>query len=188
MSTDSSRAAVWGARDPPAIIGKDGATHAGVPRQGVFGIGGIAEFAHALNYFLLVRHRAGVHGGDARPCNRPERDQVAHCTATRWNAMDGPASTTSAVFGATESPHSRIRRPDAKAYHGGYDARSAAEDALNQQIGSTDRARSAALFRTFNVTRSSAAASINGGASTAASDGRSATYNAAEAMKPTNQA
>ena len=52
------------------------------PDKAFSGIGGIAEFPHALNYFLLgLRHRAGVHGGDARSCHRAQRDQVASSTA-----------------------------------------------------------------------------------------------------------
>ena len=41
------------AGDPAAVAGEDGADDAGVPRRAFSGIGGIATFAHALNYFLL---------------------------------------------------------------------------------------------------------------------------------------
>ena len=81
--------------------------------------------ARAELFPARLRHRAGVHGGDARSRDRSERHQGAH----RGHAGgDGTprlehVSKTSAASGATaSSSHSKIRRPDAEAYHGGYEA------------------------------------------------------------------
>ena len=89
------------------------------------GIGGIAEFAHALNYFLLG-------------CGT-----VQVCTAAMLDHAVGPNVIRQLTTGMLESmekhgwqtlddfrglrrnnvvTHSKIRRPDAKEYHGGYDA------------------------------------------------------------------
>src|SRR5262245_48720715 len=89
------------------------------------GIGGIAEFAHALNYILLG-------------CGT-----VQVCTAAMLDHAIGPNIVKGLLAGMTESmerhgwstledfrglrrdrivQHSKIRRPDAKAYHGGYEA------------------------------------------------------------------
>jgi dihydropyrimidine dehydrogenase (NAD+) subunit PreA len=102
------------------------------PDKAFSGIGGIAEFAHALNYFLLG-------------CGT-----VQVCTAAMLDHAIGPNVIKSLIAGMGDAmerhgwaslddfrgirrdrivPHSRIRRPDAKAYHGGYDAEGyAAED------------------------------------------------------------
>ena len=95
------------------------------PDKAFSGIGGIAEFAHALNYFLLG-------------CGT-----VQVCTAAMLDHAIGPNVIKSLIAGMGDAmerhgwaslddfrgirrdrivPHSRIRRPDAKAYHGGYDA------------------------------------------------------------------
>src|SRR5256714_5978364 len=89
------------------------------------GIGGISTFEHALNYFLLG-------------CGT-----VQVCTAAMLDHAVGPNVIKALVAGMRESmerhgwntledfrgirrdrvvQHSRIRRPDAKDYHGGYDA------------------------------------------------------------------
>jgi dihydropyrimidine dehydrogenase (NAD+) subunit PreA len=102
------------------------------PDKAFSGIGGIAEFAHALNYFLLG-------------CGT-----VQVCTAAMLDHAIGPNVIKSLIAGMGDAmerhgwaslddfrgirrdrivPHSRIRRPDAKAYHGGYEAEGyAAED------------------------------------------------------------
>jgi dihydropyrimidine dehydrogenase (NAD+) subunit PreA len=88
------------------------------------GIGGVAEFAHALNYFLLG-------------CGT-----VQVCTAAMLDHAIGPNVITRLLSGMAEAmdqhgwhtlddfrglrrdrvvTHSRIRRPDAKTYHGGYE-------------------------------------------------------------------
>ena len=96
------------------------------PDKAFSGIGGIADFAHALNYFLL-----GC--GTVQVCTAAMLDHAigpnviksAHRRdgASRWSGTAGARSTTSAASGAIAS--SRTRRsagPDAKDYHGGYDA------------------------------------------------------------------
>ena len=89
------------------------------------GIGGVAQFAHALNYFLLG-------------CGT-----VQVCTAAMLDHAIGPNVIRALLSGMREAMerhgwrsvdefrglrrervvvHSRIRRPDSKAYHGGYEA------------------------------------------------------------------
>ena len=95
------------------------------PDKSFSGIGGVAEFAHALNYFLLG-------------CGT-----VQVCTAAMLDHAIGPNVIKGLLAGMSETmerygwktvddfrglrrdrvvTHSRIRRPDAKAYHGGYEA------------------------------------------------------------------
>ncbi len=95
------------------------------PDKAFSGIGGIAEFAHALNYFLLG-------------CGT-----VQVCTAAMLDQAVGPNVIKQLLEGMTATmerhgwtsledfrglrrdkvvAHSKIRRPDAKAYHGGYEA------------------------------------------------------------------
>ena len=157
MSTDSSRAAVWGARDPPAIIGKDGAAHAGVPRQGVFGNWrhrGVRARAQLLS--PRVRHRAGVHGGDARPCNRPERDQVAHCRhgrrdGTPWMGQPRRLPRYSARPNRAPLANSTSRRQGVSRWI--RCEKYAAEDVPNQQIGALIGLVRRLCSRNFNVWR-----------------------------------
>src|SRR5437762_3867364 len=94
------------------------------PDKSFSGIGGIAEFAHALNYFLLG-------------CGT-----VQVCTAAMLDSAIGPNVIKRLIAGMVEMMekhgwktledfrglrrdrvvvHSKIRRPDAGAYHGGYD-------------------------------------------------------------------
>jgi len=94
------------------------------PDKSFSGIGGIAEFSHALNYFLLG-------------CGT-----VQVCTAAMLDHAVGPNVITQLKAGMTETmqkrgwtslddfrgklrdrvvSHSKIRRPDADAYHGGYE-------------------------------------------------------------------
>jgi dihydropyrimidine dehydrogenase (NAD+) subunit PreA len=94
------------------------------PDKSFSGIGGIAEFGHALNYFLLG-------------CGT-----VQVCTAAMLDHAIGPTVIKSLTKGMAETMdrhgwntledfrgarrdrvvvHSKIRRPDAGAYHGGYD-------------------------------------------------------------------
>jgi dihydropyrimidine dehydrogenase (NAD+) subunit PreA len=95
------------------------------PDRSFSGIGGIAEFAHALNYFLLG-------------CGT-----VQVCTAAMLDHAIGPNVIKGLLSGMREAmdqhgwasvddfrglrrdrvvTHSRIRRPDTKTYHGGYEA------------------------------------------------------------------
>ncbi len=101
------------------------------PDKSFSGIGGIASFAHALNYFLLG-------------CGT-----VQVCTAAMLDHAIGPNVIKALVAGMRETmerhgwrslddfrgirrdrvvAHSKIRRPDAKAYHGGYAAEGYAAD------------------------------------------------------------
>jgi dihydropyrimidine dehydrogenase (NAD+) subunit PreA len=95
------------------------------PEKAFSGIGGVAEFGHALNYFLLG-------------CGT-----VQVCTAAMLDHAIGPNIIKGLVSGMTAVmekngwstlddfrglrrdrivTHSKIRRPDADAYHGGYEA------------------------------------------------------------------
>ena len=95
------------------------------PDKSFSGIGGIAQFAHALNFFML-----GC--GSVQVCTAAMLDHAigpnvikALLTGMR-EAMERHGWTTLDDFRGMRRdrvvPHSRIRRPDAKAYHGGYDA------------------------------------------------------------------
>jgi dihydropyrimidine dehydrogenase (NAD+) subunit PreA len=95
------------------------------PDRSFSGIGGVAEFAHALNYFLLG-------------CGT-----VQVCTAAMLDHAIGPNVIKGLLSGMGEAmerhgwasvddfrglrrdrivTHSKIRRPDTKTYHGGYEA------------------------------------------------------------------
>ncbi|HVT44182.1 MAG TPA: NAD-dependent dihydropyrimidine dehydrogenase subunit PreA [Thermoanaerobaculia bacterium] len=98
------------------------------PDKGFSGIGGISDFSHALNYFLLG-------------CGT-----VQVCTAAMLDHAVGPNVIRTLIAGMTEFlernaqrgwsrledfrgirrdrivPHSQIKRPDAADYHGGYEA------------------------------------------------------------------
>jgi dihydropyrimidine dehydrogenase (NAD+) subunit PreA len=95
------------------------------PDREFSGIGGIAEFGHALNYFLL-----GC--GTVQVCTAAMLDHAvgpnvianlkAGMTATMerfgWSTLDDFRGLRRNRVVA----HSEIRRPDADAYHGGYEA------------------------------------------------------------------
>ena len=95
------------------------------PDRAFSGIGGVAEFAQALNYFLL-----GC--GTVQVCTAAMLDHaigpnvIKQLTAGMLAAMERQGWSTLDDFrGARRDrivTHSRIRRPDAKAYHGGYEA------------------------------------------------------------------
>jgi dihydropyrimidine dehydrogenase (NAD+) subunit PreA len=99
------------------------------PDKSFSGIGGIAEFAHALNYFLL-----GC--GTVQVCTAAMLDHaigpnvIKELLAGMSATMDEHGWTTLEDFRGLRRDrvvvHSRIRRPDAKAYHGGYDEASPA--------------------------------------------------------------
>ena len=111
------------------------------PDKAFSGIGGVAEFAHALNYFLLG-------------CGT-----VQVCTAAMLDHAIGPNVIKELLAGMTRTmerhgwstledfrgirrerivAHSQIRRPDAKAYHGGYEAEGYAHAPEVPAVG-TDR-------------------------------------------------
>ena len=95
------------------------------PDKAFSGIGGVSEFAHALNYFVLgcgtvqvctaamLDHAIGPH---------VIKNLLSGMTAT----MDRHGWSTLEDFRGSRRDrivsHSKIRRPDAKAYHGGYEA------------------------------------------------------------------
>jgi dihydropyrimidine dehydrogenase (NAD+) subunit PreA len=95
------------------------------PDKGFSGIGGIAEFAHALNYFLL-----GC--GTVQVCTAAMLDHaigpnvVKGLTAGMEAMMERYGWTRVEDFRGLRRDrvvaHSKIRRPDAAGYHGGYDA------------------------------------------------------------------
>jgi dihydroorotate dehydrogenase len=112
----------------PLAVAKMAQLTQAFPDHAFSGIGGIAEFAHALNYFLLG-------------CGT-----VQVCTAAMLDQAVGPSVIRGLVRGLTEFlernahrgwrrledfrglrrdrivPHSQIRRPDDVDYRGGYDA------------------------------------------------------------------
>jgi dihydropyrimidine dehydrogenase (NAD+) subunit PreA len=110
------------------------------PDKSFSGIGGVAQFAHALNYFLLG-------------CGT-----VQVCTAAMLDHAIGPNVIKGLLSGMRETmdrygwrslddfrgirrdrvvAHSKIRRPDAKAYYGGYEAEGYA--AADTPAGSAER-------------------------------------------------
>lgn len=102
------------------------------PDKSFSGIGGVAEFAHALNYFVL-----GC--GTVQVCTAAMLDHaigpnvIKLLLAGMRDAMErhgwGSLDDFRGIRRDRIVPHSRIRRPDAKAYHGGYEAEGyAAED------------------------------------------------------------
>jgi dihydroorotate dehydrogenase len=100
------------------------------PDKSVSGIGGIAEFAHALNYFLLGCGTVQVctaamldHAIGPNVIKALVRDMEAFLQQHQWSGLED-------IRGARRDrvvAHSRIRRPDTKAYHGGYEAEGYAE-------------------------------------------------------------
>ena len=98
------------------------------PDRAFSGIGGIAEFAHALNYFLL-----GC--GTVQVCTAAMLDHaigpnvIKELTSGLGEFLDRHADrgwrTLEDFRGLRRDrivPHSKIRRPDAKEYFGGHDA------------------------------------------------------------------
>jgi dihydroorotate dehydrogenase len=113
------------------------------PERAFSGIGGIAEFGHALNYFLLG-------------CGT-----VQVCTAAMLDHAIGPNMLKQLLAGMRETMerrgwsslddfrglrrdrvvvHSKIRRPDGEAYRGGYEAEGyASADASAEPAPATER-------------------------------------------------
>jgi dihydropyrimidine dehydrogenase (NAD+) subunit PreA len=95
------------------------------PDKGFSGIGGVAEFAHALNYFLL-----GC--GTVQVCTAAMLDHaigpnvLKSLVAGMGAAMERYGWTTLEDFRGLRRDrvvaHSKIRRPITAEYHGGYDA------------------------------------------------------------------
>jgi dihydroorotate dehydrogenase len=95
------------------------------PDHSFSGIGGVSSFAHALNYFLL-----GC--GTVQVCTAAMLDHaigpniIKGLISGMTQAMDQHGWTTLESFRGLRRDrvvvHSKIRRPDAEAYRGGYDA------------------------------------------------------------------
>ena len=101
------------------------------PDKAFSGIGGIAEFGHALNYFLL-----GC--GTVQVCTAAMLDHAIGPNVIR-ELIDGMRTTMEKHGWATLEDfrglwrdrvvaHSSIRRPDSKSYHGGYEAEGYAQN------------------------------------------------------------
>ena len=126
----------------PQSLAKMGQLTTALPDRSFSGIGGIATFAHALNYFLLG-------------CGT-----VQVCTAAMLDHAIGPNVVRALTTGLSEFlekhadrgwtsledfrgqrrdrivAHSQIRRPDDKDYHGGYEAEGYAAPANSATAGS----------------------------------------------------
>ncbi len=95
------------------------------PDKAFSGIGGVAEFAHALNYFLL-----GC--GTVQVCTAAMLDHAIGPTVLRTLLSGMQAAMERHGWSSLEDfrgamrervvVHSKIRRPDAGAYHGGYES------------------------------------------------------------------
>jgi dihydroorotate dehydrogenase len=109
----------------PLSMAKMSQLTAAFPDRSFSGIGGVADFAHALNYFLL-----GC--GTVQVCTAAMLDHaigpnlIKALVAGMHAEMEKHGWTTLADFRGIRRDrvvvHSQIRRPDSKAYHGGYDA------------------------------------------------------------------
>jgi dihydropyrimidine dehydrogenase (NAD+) subunit PreA len=108
----------------PLSLAKMAQLTTALPDKEFSGIGGVSEFAHALNYFLL-----GC--GTVQVCTAAMLDQAIGPHVIK-NLTDGMRAfmerrgheTLEDFRGCRRNrivPHSQIRRPDAKAYHGGYE-------------------------------------------------------------------
>ena len=119
----------------PLSLAKMGQLAQAFPERAFSGIGGIAEFAHALNYFLL-----GC--GTVQVCTAAMLDHAIGPNVVRGlvegmtaflerRATDGWTSLDD-IRGLRRDrivPHSQIKRPDTKEYLGGHEAEGYAEPA-----------------------------------------------------------
>ena len=106
------------------------------PDKSFSGIGGVAEFAHALNYFLL-----GC--GTVQVCTAAMLDHaigpnvIRSLLSSMEAAMDRHGWKSLDDFRGIRRDrivtHSKIRRPDAAAYHGGYEAEGYASDSVGSR-------------------------------------------------------
>jgi dihydropyrimidine dehydrogenase (NAD+) subunit PreA len=109
----------------PLSLAKMAQLTQGFPEKSFSGIGGVAEFGHALNYFLL-----GC--GTVQVCTAAMLDHAigpnvlkgllsgmrAAMDRNGWTSLDECIGLRRDRVVA----HSKIRRPDAETYHGGYEA------------------------------------------------------------------
>jgi dihydropyrimidine dehydrogenase (NAD+) subunit PreA len=101
------------------------------PGKAFSGIGGIAEFGHALNYFLLGCGTVQVctaamldQAVGPNVLKRLQSDMTAVMARNGWKSLDD-------FIGLRRDQvvvHSKIRRQDAETYHGGYEAEGNAAD------------------------------------------------------------
>ena len=115
--------------DPAAVAREDVAADAGVSRQELLrhrrhlDVRARAELLPAR-----LRHGAGLHRGDARSRDRPERHQGAERRAGARSSRSTPTTAGRRVddfVGLRRDrvvAQSKIRRPDEKDYRGGYEA------------------------------------------------------------------
>jgi dihydroorotate dehydrogenase len=127
----------------PLSIAKIAQMTAAFPDKSFSGIGGVSDFAHALNYFLL-----GC--GTVQVCTAAMLDHaigpniLKNLTQGMEAAMDRHGWESLDDFrGARRDrvvAHSKIRRPDAGAYHGGYEPEGyAAAEAAAAAVIAADR-------------------------------------------------
>jgi dihydropyrimidine dehydrogenase (NAD+) subunit PreA len=95
------------------------------PDRAFSGIGGIASFAHALNYFLLGCGTVQIctaamldHAVGPNVIKRLVAEMGETMERRGWTSMDDFRG----LLRDRVVAHSRIRRLDADAYHGGYEA------------------------------------------------------------------
>jgi dihydropyrimidine dehydrogenase (NAD+) subunit PreA len=95
------------------------------PDKAFSGIGGVAEFAHALNYFLLGCGTVQVctaamldHAIGPNVLKRLVSGMAETMDRHGWNTVDDYLGLRRARIVS----HSQIRRPDGETYHGGYEA------------------------------------------------------------------
>ena len=116
----------------PQSLAKMSQLTQGFPDKSFSGIGGVAEFAHALNYFLF-----GC--GTVQVCTAAMLDHaigpnvIARLTAGMQEAMERHGWQTLEDFRGLRRDrvvsHSKIRRPEGDGYRGGYDAEGYAAEA-----------------------------------------------------------
>jgi dihydroorotate dehydrogenase len=108
----------------PLSLAKTSQMTQAFPDKSFSGIGGIAEFAHALNYFLLGCGTVQVctaamldSAVGPNVIKRLKADMAATMERRGWTSLDDFRGLLRDHVVA----HSKIRRPDADSYHGGYD-------------------------------------------------------------------
>jgi dihydroorotate dehydrogenase len=127
----------------PQAIAKMAQLATALPTGNFSGIGGIATFAHALNYFLLgcgtvqvctaamLDHAIGPNV--IRELNAGLEAFLERHEARGWSSLDDFRGLRRDRIVA----HSQIRRPGDKDYHGGYDAEGYATTSGTATAGST---------------------------------------------------
>jgi dihydropyrimidine dehydrogenase (NAD+) subunit PreA len=121
----------------PQSLAKMGQLTTALPDKSFSGIGGIATFAHALNYFLLgcgtvqvctaamLDHAIGPNV--IRALSTELNDFLEKHADRGWTSLEDFRGLRRDRILA----HSQIRRPDDKDYHGGYEAEGYAAPAVH---------------------------------------------------------